>query len=94
MVSTYVAVASKVLQQLDFAQSALGEDLLAEDIGNLLDGDTLVRLVVDCGATSSARGLASGREGGGVVVVARSRGRARSEIRIRLRDGTEGGRQM
>jgi len=35
-----------MLQQLDFAQGPLGEDLLAEDICDLLDGYTLARLVV------------------------------------------------
>jgi hypothetical protein len=40
-------VAPEVLEQLDLAQGALGQDLLAEDIGDLLDGDALVGLVVD-----------------------------------------------
>lgn len=44
--STHVAVTAKVLQQFDLAQSSLGEDLLAEDICHLLDGDTLAGLVV------------------------------------------------
>ena len=35
-----------MLEQLDFAQSALGEDLLAEDVGDLFDGDALAGLVV------------------------------------------------
>jgi len=43
-------VAPKVLEQLDLAQGALGQDLLAEDIGDLLDGDALICLVVDGGA--------------------------------------------
>jgi hypothetical protein len=30
---------SKVLQQFNLSQSALCQDLLAEDIGDLLDGD-------------------------------------------------------
>ena len=33
----WARLASKVLQQLDLAQGALGQDLLAEDIGDLLD---------------------------------------------------------
>jgi hypothetical protein len=37
---------SEVLQQLDLAQGALGEDLLTEDIGDLLDGDAFAGLVV------------------------------------------------
>ena len=37
---------SKVLEQLDLAQGTLGEDLLAEDVGDLLDGHALARLVV------------------------------------------------
>ena len=43
---TYIAVATEVLEELDLAQGALGEDLFAEDIGNLFDGDALVCLVV------------------------------------------------
>jgi hypothetical protein len=34
------------LEQLDFAQGTLGKDLLAEDVGDLLDGHALARLVV------------------------------------------------
>jgi hypothetical protein len=40
-------VAPEVLQQLDLAQGALGQDLLAEDIGDLFNGDALVGLVID-----------------------------------------------
>jgi hypothetical protein len=38
--------ASEVLQQLDLTQRALGQDLLAEDVGHFLDGHALARLVV------------------------------------------------
>ena len=48
--NTNVAMAAEMLQQLDFAQSALGEDLFAKDIGNLLYGNTFAGLVVHCGA--------------------------------------------
>ena len=41
---------SKVLQQLDLAQRTLGENLLAEDIGDLFDGDALLGGVVLRGA--------------------------------------------
>lgn len=45
----------EVLQELDLAQSTLGQDLLAEDIGDLLDRDTLVCLVVyRCAVTGNA----------------------------------------
>ena len=44
-----------MLEKLDLAQGALGQDLLAEDIGNLLDGDTLLGLVVDGGAVREKR---------------------------------------
>jgi hypothetical protein len=37
---------SEVLQQLDLTQRALSEDLLAEDIGDLLDGHAFTSLVV------------------------------------------------
>lgn len=53
-VEAYVAVASEVLQQLDLAQGALGEDLFAEDIGDLLDGDALAGLVVGRGAVDGS----------------------------------------
>lgn len=43
-------MASEVLKELDLTQSALGQDLLAEDIGNLLDRDAFVALVVDSSA--------------------------------------------
>lgn len=39
-------MAAEVLQQLDLAQSALGENLLAKNIGDLFDSDALVRLSV------------------------------------------------
>lgn len=42
-------MASEVLQQLDLAQGALGQNLLAEDIGDLFDGNTFIGLVVDGG---------------------------------------------
>lgn len=48
-------MASEVLKELDLTQGALGQDLLAEDIGDLLDGDTLVALVVN-GGTVETRG--------------------------------------
>ena len=41
-----------MLQELDLAQGALGQDLLAEDIGDLLDGDALVGLVIHCRAVN------------------------------------------
>jgi hypothetical protein len=47
---SYIAMPPEVLQQLDLAQGSLGQDLFAEDIGDLLDGDTLARLVVGGGA--------------------------------------------
>ncbi len=45
----HVAVASEVLEELDLAQGALGQDLLAEDIGDLLDGDAFAGLVIHGG---------------------------------------------
>lgn len=42
-------MASEVLQQLDFSQGALGQDLLAENIGDLFDGDTITSYTVLCG---------------------------------------------
>jgi hypothetical protein len=48
-------VSPEVLEKLDLAQGALGQDLLAEHIGDLLDGDALVRLVVHGRAVADAR---------------------------------------
>jgi hypothetical protein len=39
-------MAPEVLEKFDLAQGALGQNLLAKDIGNLLDGDAFVGLVV------------------------------------------------
>lgn len=50
---------SEVLQQLDLTQRALGEDLLAEDVGHLLDGHALACLVV--GSRAAGTSSASGR---------------------------------
>lgn len=44
--SAYIAVASKMLQELDLSQGPLGQDLLAKDIGDLLDGYPLACLIV------------------------------------------------
>lgn len=44
---------SEVLQQLDLAQGTLGEDLLAEDIGDLFYGDAFTSLVVGGRAAST-----------------------------------------
>jgi hypothetical protein len=46
----YIAMAAEVLQELDLAQGTLGQNFLAEDIGDLLDGDALICLVVNRGA--------------------------------------------
>lgn len=40
-------MAPEVLQELDLAQGALGQNLFAKDIGDLLDGDAFVGLVVN-----------------------------------------------
>lgn len=39
---------TEVLQQLDFSQGSLGKNLLAEDIGNLLDGYSFASLIICC----------------------------------------------
>lgn len=49
----YVTVSPEMLEELDLAQSALGKDLLAEDIGDLLDGDAFVGLAVRGGAVET-----------------------------------------
>jgi hypothetical protein len=42
-------VTAEVLEQLDLSQCALGQNLLAEDVGNLLDSDTFACLDVGGG---------------------------------------------
>lgn len=39
-------MATEMLKQLNFTEGALGQNLLAEDIGHLLDGDTFAGLDV------------------------------------------------
>jgi hypothetical protein len=59
-------VTPKVLQQFDFAQGTLSEDLLAEDIGDFLDGNALVGLVVNgsaVGGRDDIISLCDGRRG-------------------------------
>jgi hypothetical protein len=72
-----------VLQQLDLAQSALGENLLAENIGNLFDGDTLVCLSIDRSAVieilSSAKKIDLD-DGGGEAPSQHSRRHASSRL--------------
>lgn len=46
---TYITVSSEVLKELYLAQCSLGQNLLAEHVGNLLDSDALVGLVVHSG---------------------------------------------
>ena len=45
---------AEVLQQFDFSQGPLGQDLLAENIGDLLDSDTITRHGVICGTREIA----------------------------------------
>lgn len=50
---TYIAMATEMLKQLDLAQGALGQDLLTEDVGDLLHGNTLASL--DIGGSAGKR---------------------------------------
>lgn len=63
---THIAMAAEVLEQLDLAQSPLGEDLLAEHIGDLLDGHALAGLNVGRGTvkamSSVHEDLSNGRQ--------------------------------
>ena len=47
----YISVSSEVLQQLQFSQGPLSQNLFAEDIGDLFDRNTLAGRVVLRGAT-------------------------------------------
>lgn len=49
---------AEMLQQLNLTQAALSQNLLAEDIGDLLDSDTLVGGVVGSGADDTVSALA------------------------------------
>jgi hypothetical protein len=51
-------MANKVLQQLYLSQSPLGQNLLAEDIGDFLNGNTLASLVVRRRTDNSISSLA------------------------------------
>lgn len=52
---------AEMLQELDLAQSALGQNLFAEDIGDLLDGDTLVCRIIN-GSAVRESGESAGSE--------------------------------
>ena len=52
---TYVAMTTKVLKKLDLSQSPLGKDLLAEDVGDLFDSDSISSETVRCRATIGVR---------------------------------------
>ena len=58
-------MAAEVLEQLDFSQSPLREDLLAENIGDFLDGDAFACLSVGRGANEKQREISKARERGG-----------------------------
>lgn len=51
----YIAMAAEVLEEFDLAQGSLGKDLLAEYIGDFLDGDTFASLSVGCGTAREGR---------------------------------------
>ena len=53
-----IPMSPEVLEQLQFTQRPLRQNLLAEDIGDFLDGDALARLVVRGGADDPVRALA------------------------------------
>lgn len=46
----YVAMSPKVLEELDLAKGTLCQNLLAKDIGDLFDGNSLVGLAIYGGA--------------------------------------------
>ena len=45
----YIAMTAEVLEELDLAQGSLGENLLAENIGDFLDGNAFAGLGIGCG---------------------------------------------
>jgi hypothetical protein len=52
-VLTYITVSSEVLQKLDLSQGTLGQNLLAEDIGDLLDRNALIGLAIGRGTVET-----------------------------------------
>ncbi len=46
---------SEVLKELDFSKRTLCQDFLAEDIGDFLDGNSLLSLRVCCGTITVPR---------------------------------------
>jgi hypothetical protein len=52
-VLTYITVSSEVLQKLDLSQGTLGQNLLAEDIGDLLDRNALIGLAIGRGTVEN-----------------------------------------
>ena len=48
-------MAPEMLQQLNLAQSTLGQDLFAKDIGDLLDSDALAGRIMNGGAMRQRR---------------------------------------
>lgn len=60
----YVTMAAEVLEQLNFSQSTLCENLLAENIGDFLDGDALACLSVGRSANEKHREVSKARERG------------------------------
>lgn len=51
-------MAAEVLEELDLAQGSLGKNLLAENIGDFLNGNAFAGLSVGCG-TATRRTLVS-----------------------------------
>lgn len=73
---TYIAMSSEVLQELDLPEGSLGQYLLAENIGDLLDCDPVTGLIICC---SAAHGyVSSDYEIGAKVDVLLSEGQSRT----------------
>jgi hypothetical protein len=60
-VLTYITVSSEVLQKLDLSQGTLGQNLLAEDIGDLLDRNALIGLAIGRGTVETKSACALSR---------------------------------
>lgn len=74
--AAHIAMSPEVLEELDLAQGSLGQDLFAENIGDLLDSDTLVGLVVYSGTTqrrSNQVSTGAQKQTGGLEIWARVR---------------------
>lgn len=77
--AAHIAMATEMLEQFDLTQCPLGENLLAEHIGDFLDGYTLTSLNVGRG---TAKEMSSVHNGPVTATIAWSRPTTRYRMRL------------